>query len=194
MTPQFVESNLRLNRDTAGTGGIRRIAGRREPDGTEVIDIDGELLPPIPRHLAPNYNRRLPPGSDIGLPDYQIAHLWGPGFGDEAWDGMMYAPEAVNQEWQNRGVETRLRDLHVLARAAGAVIELSARAVSHPLGAWRGHQLLRAARYRFAARLADGTREDLGRVEILVGAPVVYPVGPPGAPEVEVEVSLVGHI
>src|SRR4051794_10333839 len=118
--PLFLEYGLHLNRTTAGTGGIRRITGRHMADGSQMIEILGDLLPPItPRAAAPNYNRRLPAGRAIGLPDYEIAHLWGPGFGDEAWDGMMYAPREVNQEWQNQQVERLLRDLRGMAGAGG---------------------------------------------------------------------------
>ena len=103
---QYEEGGVRLNRPTVGTGGIRKITGRLLADNALDFKIEGVLLDPIrPRTRAPNDNRQLPSGMDCGLPTYEIAHLWGPGFGDEAWDGMMYAPRAVNQEWQNRGVE-----------------------------------------------------------------------------------------
>src|SRR5512143_159590 len=170
--PLFFETGFRLNRETARRGGIRRISVRRMQDGTPEYTIEGVLLAPIrPRSAAPNYNRMLSPGSEIGLPDYELAHLWGPGFGDEAWDGMMYAPRAVNQEWQNRGIEQRLRDLQTLAGPRGAGIELTAKAAAHPLGTWRGHQLLKEASYNFSSRLAGHAAVWVGRVEILVGPP-----------------------
>lgn len=181
--PLFFETGFRLNRETARRGGIRRISVRRMQDGTPEYTITGVLLTPIrPRSAAPNYNRMLSPGSEIGLPDYELAHLWGPGFGDEAWDGMMYAPRAVNQEWQNRGIEQRLRDLQTLAGPRGAGIELTAKASAHPLGTWRGHQLLKEASYNFSSRLAGHAAVWVGRVEILVG--------PPPNATVMVEVSL----
>jgi hypothetical protein len=181
--PTYHEYGVRLNRETAGTGGIRSITGRRLKDGSLSIEIVGELLPPIPRNQAPNYNRKWLPGSDatVGLPNYDIAHLWGPGFGDEAWDGMMFAPIEVNQKWQSRGIEQRLRDMQAVTRPRGTRIELTARAVSYPVNAWRGQLLLREASYVFGEGRPGAKAEWLGRVEILIGRPV--------APSVEFDVS-----
>jgi Bacterial toxin 4 len=175
--PLFFETGFVLNRETARRGGIRRISVRRMRDGTPEYEIQGVLLSPIrPRSAAPNYNRRLSPGRDIGLPDYELAHLWGPGFGDEAWDGMMYAPRAVNQEWQNRGIEQRLRDLQTLAGPRGVSIELVAKASAFPIQTWRGHQLLKEASYVFSSRVPGRPAVWMGRVEILVGPPPHAPV------------------
>ena len=62
---------------------------------------------------------------------FQRAHLIGPGFGGELAEGLMLAPEAVNQQLQNRGVETFIRgaadwtkDLEVRVKAEGRRIEL----------------------------------------------------------------------
>lgn len=170
--PLFFETGFILNRETARRGGIRRISVRRMADGTPEYEIQGVLLTPIrPRSAAPNYNRMLSTGREIGLPDYELAHLWGPGFGDEAWDGMMYAPRVVNQEWQNRGIEERLRDLQTLAGPRGVTIELTAKSRAHPIRTWRGHQLLREASYTFSGREAGRPAVWMGRVEILVGTP-----------------------
>ena len=77
--------------------------------------IEGRLLPGMNRDTAPNYNaetlwatlRATHPELQLG--DWQAAHLWGPGFGDEAAAGMMLAPNDVNQIWQNQKVESFLR-------------------------------------------------------------------------------------
>lgn len=168
--PRYFEQGYRLNRETAGTGGIRGIESRKLVDGSKQITITGVLLEPIrPRASAPNYNQRLPTGSMIGLPDYEIAHLWGPGFGDEAWDGMMYAPREVNQRWQNHGVEKWLRDMRLAAAREGATVELVATASSHA-ATWNGNDLLREASYVFSL-VAPAVKRWIGRVELVVGPP-----------------------
>lgn len=43
--------------------------------------------------------------------NYEAAHLWGPGFGDEAAAGMLWAPKDVNQNLQNGFAEKFARDL-----------------------------------------------------------------------------------
>lgn len=171
--PPILESpNVKLIGETAGTGGIKRIWAVREPNGTVRYVIDGELKNPIKRNLAPNFNQELPSASSVGLPDYEIAHLWGPGFGDEAWDGMMYAPRDVNQFLQNRGIEDRLRELHALANRERATIQLMARAESHPPRTPPiGHQLLKEVHYDFSVRLHDGHVLSGGRIDIIVPPP-----------------------
>ena len=156
-----------------GTGGIKEIKGHRSLDGSLDITIKGELKDPLPRDSpqTPNFNKQPPSGSEIGLSDHEIAHLWGPGFGDEARDGMMYAPTEVNQVLQNRTIEDRLRELHKLARREGATIEVTARATSHPLQTWRGHEMLKDVSYRFDVRFTDGSTYRIGEVDISVPPP-----------------------
>lgn len=175
-TPIYVERGYRLNRLTAGTGGIRTITSRKLHDGSKSITITGVLLPPIPRSDAPNYNKRLPTGRMIGLPTYEIAHLWGPGFGDEAWDGMMYAPREVNQAWQNRGIEGWLRGLRTGAEREGATVELTATACSHA-DTWQGSDLLSEVAYVFSLVSGPASRW-VGRVELSVGPPDAPDVSP----------------
>jgi hypothetical protein len=174
----LIERNVRLNAETAATGGIATITGERRADDVLQITIEGELKPPLPRDAptTPNFNGRLPSGRSIGLPDYEIAHLYGPGFGDEAWDGMMYAPREVNQAFQNHGIESRLRELQGLASREGATIRVTARAEGHPLAAargqrWFGHETLGHASYRFEVRFADGRTRIVGEVDISVPPP-----------------------
>ena len=118
-----------------------------------------------------DFNRLLPRGSEIGFADYEIAHVWGPGFGDEAMDGLMYAPREVNQRFQNEFVESRLRELHAMASKAGATVEVTAAAESWPLKIGGGHTMLKEVSYDFQIRLADGTMLRAGRVELHVPAP-----------------------
>jgi hypothetical protein len=171
--PKLVSRTVRLSGDTAGTGGIKKIAAERSRDGTLSVTISGELMPPLKRNApgTPTFNRELPTGGAIDLPNHEVAHLWGPGFGDEARDGMMYAPREVNQAFQNHGIESRLRELETIARDSGAKIEVTARAESYPRDAWRGHEMLQHAAYSFQARLPDGTVKQIGEVDIWVPRP-----------------------
>ena len=61
--------------------------------------------------------------------NYEAAHLWGPGFGDEAAAGMMWAPTDVNQMMQNRFAEKFARQLYTEAAAAGGTVRMTASAV-----------------------------------------------------------------
>ncbi len=159
--------------ETAGTGGIRRIAGERAADGTVGVQVNGVLRPPLDRDAptTPNFNATLPAARDVGLPGYEIAHVWGPGFGDEARDGLMYAPQEVNQAFQNHGVESRLRELESLARSQGVTIEVSARATSFDREVGHGHDVLKEASYHFEARMPDGSSKVIGEVDITAPRP-----------------------
>lgn len=166
-----IETNVRLSGDTAGTGGIKKISGQRHPDGSLEVTIYGELKDPIPRDKAPNYNRDLPTGSQIGLPDYEIAHAWGPGFGDEARDGLMYAPREFNQLFQNQKMEKFLRDLHSTASKSGATVQVTVRVEGYPLRTWRGHEMLKEATYQFEVVSKTGQRTPRATLTISSSAP-----------------------
>ncbi|HVO10993.1 MAG TPA: polymorphic toxin type 4 domain-containing protein [Vicinamibacteria bacterium] len=164
---------MQLTGETAGAGHIQRISGERASDGTVWVQVNGVLGPPLDRKAAstPNYNRTLPTGREIGLPGYEIAHVWGPGFGDEARDGLMYASQEVNQALQNHGIESRLRELESLARGQGVTIEVSARATSFDREVGHGHDVLKEASYHFEARMPDGSSEVIGEVDITAPHP-----------------------
>lgn len=169
---------MNLSGDTAGTGGILSIRGERGSDGTTAIEIKGELQPPLPRNLAPNYNDDALKASDLAdatVAGYEAAHLWGPGYGDEARDGIMLAPREVNQWLQNEGIESRLRELKQLA-GPGATVLVTARAESHPTNTTRGHQFLKHVSYRFAIQIPGERRpREVGQVDIDVPAPPANP-------------------
>lgn len=164
-------TNMRLN-ETAGTGGIHGIRIHRDNDGSLDVLIKGELLDPIPRAQAPNFNNRLPTGSQIdpALSEHQLLHLWGPGFGDEAFDGIMYAHRDVNLRWQNSGIEDRLRQLHELAKQERARILVDARAKSYPDN-FKGHMMLKKVEYKIKVQRSDGTEDIIGEVSISVSPP-----------------------
>ena len=125
--------NVNVQEDFAGTGGIRKITARRNPDASLEVEIEGEILPGrLPRKPSTKKGEPAPvpaPGQSWA-PDLQSAgfrklvelplrdpgqwerlHLWGPGFGDEAGAGIFLGPERVNQVYQNRGIETLIRHL-----------------------------------------------------------------------------------
>ncbi len=136
-----------IDLDTAGTGGIKKISFLDDPEGRFAVKIKGELQEglyrgkgPAPKGKvkAPNYNRsdKLLSNREVGLDsNWENAHLWGPGFGDEAMAGMMKAPKSVNQWYQNEGIEGWARDLRKAA-GPGAKIEVEATAV-----AWKPSEL-----------------------------------------------------
>ena len=140
-----------FDRQTAGTGGIEEVEFRKDPQsGAPAVKIKGQLKPglyrgkgPAPpgKTKAPNYNRsrKLVSNKEAGLDsEWENAHLWGPGFGDEAAAGMMKAPKSVNQWYQNEGIEGYLRDLRK-ASPPGSTIEVEATSVAHDLtgNAWQ---------------------------------------------------------
>ncbi|MGB7547884.1 MAG: DUF4157 domain-containing protein [Terracidiphilus sp.] len=139
---------------TARTGGIGRIQEKRDVFGLKNTTIEGELKPGLDRKLsAPNYNRewkRSDLTDDIAArmvksggadpkaakaaatafaENYEAAHLWGPGFGDEAAAGMMWAPKDVNQMMQNRFAEKFARSLQEEAAAMGGTVKMTATSV-----------------------------------------------------------------
>lgn len=132
----------------AGTGGIDRIKARLAKNGELEVTIQGVLLP---NHLsrnpakgtrvAPDFNAvsknngfrinemniKGPRGQVVTV---QRAHLWGPGFGDEAAAGMFLAPAHVNLAWQNQHMENYLRTLAEKAGGKGGFVRLEAKATS----------------------------------------------------------------
>ncbi|MDZ4822252.1 MAG: polymorphic toxin type 4 domain-containing protein [Flavobacteriales bacterium] len=51
------------------------------------------------------------PGSRVGLQGWERSHSQGAGTGHESPFGIVYAPSIVNQQYQNLGVEKKIRDL-----------------------------------------------------------------------------------
>lgn len=126
-----------FDQQTAQTGGIQRISAARTPRGRYEISVEGILLPPLDRKSAPNFNSSLLKKRDandlrVRLPIidlYQMAHLWGPGFGDETPAGMMWAPTEINLEIQAR-IERFLRDYAEQAAHEGTSVRLKATAIA----------------------------------------------------------------
>jgi hypothetical protein len=160
------------NARTAGRGGIDRITESKLDDGAIQVEMEGRLIEPPGRRStwAPNYNNEpvWRKWRDwFGFRDWQAAHLWGPGFGDEAAAGIMLAPSEVNQYWQNRAIETILRDLRDTASMTGQEVRLVARATSHPPNAG-GLRTLKDVSYEFTLVGPNGATEVAGQVSFSV--------------------------
>jgi len=186
-----------FDRQTAGTGGIKEIDFGKDPEGRFSVKIKGELKEglyrgkgktPAGKTRAPNYNRsgKLISNKEAGLgPEWENAHLWGPGFGDEAAAGMMKAPRSVNQWYQNEGIEGWARDLKKAA-GPGASVDVEATALAWDLekGGWRPKaqvDFLKTAEYRVRLTTAQG---ETASIRVTIEAP-----RPPGTglPTVEIE-------
>lgn len=191
--------NLKLTNETAGTGGIRTIqggSGGQASNGTIAVQITGELKKPIPRADAPNYNEKPPTikslGPEVNGPangglssaGYEKAHLWGPGFGDEARDGIMLAPQEVNQVFQNQKMEDALRELQKRAGEDGKVL-VTATATSHPTRTTVpvDQPILANVTYTFSLQSGNDPPRELATVDISVDKPPVT------NPDVQVQIS-----
>jgi len=151
--------------------GLVEIAGRlRRP----VRDHRGQAPGRHPPRQRPNYNREghwRDIRDELGVPNYEAAHLWGPGFGDEAAAGMMLAPPEVNQVWQSQGAERFLRELGAEARAAGGEVRVTATATSHGSDVRGGDALLAEVNYRFSVVDGAGNMVDAKHVSVSVDPP-----------------------
>lgn len=178
-----------FDRQTAETGGIESIGFYKDPDGRYAVKIKGTLQEglhrgdgpaPAGKTKAPNYNDKYPvTNKQAGLDsNWENAHLWGPGFGDEAAAGMMKAPKSLNQWYQNEGAEGWMRDLRKQAIRDGgplARVELEATAIAWDL---TGHKwqpktqvdFLRRVEYRVTLKLPNKSPQSI-RVTIDVDVP-----------------------
>ena len=83
-------------------------AERTFRDALGDLVIQSRLRPPATRN---GYERRIFSGVQFGLDGWQRAHSQGAGTGNESAEGIRFAPEAVNQAYQNHGIEKFLRKL-----------------------------------------------------------------------------------
>jgi hypothetical protein len=135
--------------DTRRTGGVLEGRGIEFADGSVEIELAGKIEESIAplrdrqkfkeaglKYEERDFSQKLKPPSqkavkDISLEDYDRAHLWGHGFGDEARAGIMYAPQEFNRIWQNLNLETTIRDSATRIRAAGGELIVKAKARSY---------------------------------------------------------------
>jgi hypothetical protein len=156
------------------------------PAGGREVTVEGRLLESFEDRArdAPNFNKTSKKGGslftaeELGLKsaDWEWAHLWGPGFGDEAAAGIMLAPRGVNQIAQNKGIEGYMRMLAKRARAAGGDVRVKATATSWgnptPSG-WvppKGVDFLQRADYKITLELPGEAKQEI-RVIIHVDEP-----------------------
>jgi hypothetical protein len=151
-------AGLRLGR-TAGTGGITRVESRNLAGNARSYRIDGEIRDslvregPAPpgRTGAPGFEAELPSVGEIGRPNYRRAHQWGPGWGDEARAGIMYAPESVNNRLQSlgqgRGIEGWIAGFHKKVKPLGGRVRVSTVTESYPRANANDPLFLKSAQY-----------------------------------------------
>jgi hypothetical protein len=108
-------------------GPVTESLDRGLPGGSKerqvLLPEDIRKLKTVPPELAEQLARQLE--------DHHRAHLIGPGFGSELRQGIMLAPEKVNLDLQNKGVETFIRsfpnnglDVNVTATASGRRVQI----------------------------------------------------------------------
>ncbi|MCE7004734.1 polymorphic toxin type 4 domain-containing protein [Kibdelosporangium philippinense] len=159
-----------------------RPEARPNEDNSVTVRATGEIEDAIARADAPGYENYTEPGSQVGLPDYQRAHMWGPGFGDELADGIMMAHRDVNLKLQNSSIERAIRELHTIAQAQGCRVVVSVEVTSHPRVPGEP-VLLAEAHYRVSLQAPDGTIRPAFEADI-------GPIGRPGTPSsMEPEIS-----
>ncbi|KLL09610.1 polymorphic toxin type 4 domain-containing protein [Protofrankia coriariae] len=117
--------------DVVAEGSLREPIARAGLEKAQLRPAQIAGLKTVPPRLATRLAKLLE--------RWQRAHLVGPGFGTELVEGIMLAPDGVNQLVQNRGFEDALRRAHGL----GADVPLTARAKGR----------------RLAIPLRDGTTE-----------------------------------
>jgi hypothetical protein len=146
---------------TRRTGGIERMSSRLLSGNRLSITIEGRILEPMERP-AYGYNDMFNDVNPVGRPEgYVAAHLWGPGFGDEAYAGIMYAPVQVNNVLQSsgnvRGIERWIQVAAAEVRALGGELHVRARADAYPKANPRDPLILQSVTYEVAAQFPDGS-------------------------------------
>jgi hypothetical protein len=134
--------------------------------GTKTV-IKSEVGLPPGRRLGTE--RLLPRGVEVGRPGWERAHSQGQITGAESGEGILFAPEEVNQNLQRLGVEQFVSDLN-LQKAADTTIFLTTETEAHP-----GTLALRSITYRVEASRGPVRQTILFEAEITVGFEVENP-------------------
>lgn len=148
--------------NTGRQAGAGRPVARVLEDNSVQVRAEGVVGDPVPRRGYEDFSN---PGSVYNLPEYQRAHMYGPGFGDELADGIMLVHKNVNLKLQNQGVEKAIRKLHKIAADEGGQVVVNVSVTSHPRTAG-GPLLLKEANYRVSLRHPDGKLEVAFEVDI----------------------------
>jgi hypothetical protein len=179
--PIIVEDGLRISDfdlNTARTGGIEKIVvARSYEDGARAsITIEGRVMPQRIERLNFNASDKLMGNRDLGLQvgEYELAHAWGAGFGDEAAPGIANAPRVINQLVQNRYIEQWIRRMARTIDAEGGRVRLRVEATTWatdrlptPL---RGGDFLKRVTYQVEVRL-PGRPAARVRISVYAGRP-----------------------
>ena len=199
--------NYDATRDTAGTGGIKRVERKRSTKGDEgyIYSITGLLLPSTKRRNYQSSSRYFQIG-ELDLPsslmpsEWELAHLWPPRFGDESAAGIMAAPKEMNQTFQNHKVEPWLESLrhatdgpiHITASAAcwcskflrnignasTVMVNTANGAMAKQVGYFDKTEVLKWVRYD-VTNCPTGTRSPAGGP--LLGTSILMQMDPPRA-------------
>jgi len=184
--------------ETRRTGGILEARALKFDDGSVEFEMAGTVRESIAilrgdielqelgiKHKGLDYSKDLPPAGGkvykgISLSGYDRAHLWGPGFGDEARAGIMYAPAEFNRSWQNNHIEDRIRVAAERVRAEGGEFILKVKARSYApeepflksvLRNKDQEFLLKEIKYEIEVRNADGTVRGTATIEFDIPPP-----------------------
>lgn len=156
-----------MDKRVSGTGGISTVTVEILEGGAVGVTIEGKILPARRAEPKPGqkkgdvercgYEDHLASKGDTeGFKDldYDRAHLWGPVLGDEAAEGVMYAPAHVNRAIQ-LALEKQIASIKL---KPNEVLTLKAKATSFPRGGY-GHETLQTVEYNLATRNGDKTDE-----------------------------------
>ncbi len=192
-----LESVYKVKGNTRRTGGIQEIRAYRLSDGSLEFEIAGSIEESISairrsntKELTGNssldYSRKLSRGKEVyygnhQLNDYDRAHMWGHGFGDEAMDGITYVHKDLNRELQNKILEFGIREKAEIARRKGGKLIVSTSARTYPpltnkngkrsLNRSKGEHLLQSITYRVELELPNGQRKLVGAYGFSVDPP-----------------------
>jgi Bacterial toxin 4 len=153
----------------AAEGLVGESLGRDLP----TVSLERYILTPRELGELPTRPPRLGAALAKLLRGYQRAHLIGPGFGGELFEGIMLAPPQMNQEAQNKGVERFIR----AAAEHGIEITLSAQATGRRLlvpladGTVEHVDILERVSYQITGSARESSREVSHEVVIEVSAP-----------------------
>ena len=137
------------------TPGYRAEGTTRQPLGrtTRGVGLERAFLRPSEigalRSETPGLAARL---ASL-MRDWERAHMVGPGFGSELFEGLALAPWGVNHQAQNDGIEAVIRALHESGADPQAVVQANTRTLVVPLvgGGFQEFDVLSSVRYDVTA-------------------------------------------
>ena len=162
---------------TAGTGGIRSIDIQLTARNEAQVTISGRVLPRLEERGGLE-SKLVPPREIEGLTGYDRAHLWARTLGDEAAEGVMYAPKTANVGMQE-ALEHQIEEMAKHAAADQHVV-VRARATSYPRTQGSGALLHRA---EYDITLVNDAGEVIERTGIVMEIPLPERLATEGIPK-----------